>query len=542
MSHVGPVAGARWMGRGRSPDAAAGARALVRADLWILLGLVLLVIAYRVLTTPMIETGGDAAWHWFYAKTWLAELAGGHIRDHHAARFSINSLTAAFQGLFGTHLIVYYLPAFSMSVAQVIFVYLLCRRATGVWAAVLASLLVILHPQMARNGAQLIPGIFCGTYVIACFYMLSRNFAPPQGRTQTNIVLAAVLLFCAYLSKETNLFFAPACLLAVWAARRSHKDVGLFMVVLTALGLLEYLYYALRVEGAWLGRLSTISGHLRGMSDPQNLSPDHFGLTWLNLPLRRYAPAGVGGIVPAVAFYTACASAIYLILRERRFDSTRGLVSYALLSYVLIDAYAVKGFDPLTPLQMFLDRYLAVLVPLISVVIVFAADDVGAAVSTLGQRTVALGWKCLLAPAVTTSLVAGFLYSFHDANQRRYVTDPARHPFVVLQRYQKVIDDARAQCVPFVVEPGKPRKIADRMFSDRFHRLEWEELKGSEFGALGFPDGCSSRYADLRAYVDTEGSNGTVGAVLVALRNPEGPTGLFVDRQRLPVGRLMPAG
>jgi hypothetical protein len=541
MSHVGRFAGARRIKPGRFPDAASRAPALAGTDVWVLLGLVLVVIAYRVLTTPMIETGGDAAVKWYYAKTWLAELAGGHIRNHHAARFSINTLTAAFQSVFGTHLLVYYMPAFSMSVAQVVFVYLLCRRAAGVWAAVLACPLVILHPLLVRNGAQLLPGIFCGTYVIAALYMLSRNFDPRQGRIETNIVIAAVLIFCAYLSKEPNLFFVPACLLAVWAARRSYKDLGLFMVVLGALGLLEYLYYVLMVEGGWLGRLSTISGHLRAMSDVENLSRDYLGLTWLNLPLRRYAPSRAGGIVPAMAFYTACLSSLYLLLRERRLNTPRAMVAYAFLSYGLIDAYAVTGIDPLTPVQKFHARYMAVLVPLIGVVIVFALSDVGATVARL-LKPAAARRGSILQLGVTASLVMVFVYSFHNINRPRYVTNLAEHPFAVLQNYQAVVDDARARCVPFVVQPGKSRRITDRMFSDRFDRLKWQELERSDFEAIGFPEECASRYPDLRAYVDSAGRDGDVAAVLVAVRHPEGRPGLFVERQRLPIDRLIPEG
>jgi hypothetical protein len=540
MSHVGPVAGARWMGLGRYTDADSRERALARADLWVLLGLVLLVIAYRVLTTPMIETGGDAAVHWYYAKAWLAELADGHIRNHHAARFSINTLTAAFQAVFGTDLIVYYLPAFSMSVAQVVLVYLLARRVSGIWPAVLACLFVIMHPLLVRNGAQLLPGIFCGTYVIAALYMLSRSFGPQQGRIETNIVGAAVLIFCAYLSKEPNLFFVPACLLAVWGIRHSRRDLGLFIVALGALGLAEYIYYLLMVDGAWLGRLSVTMGHLGSMAALEELSSDDVALTWLDLPLRRYAPSRAGGLASAAAFYTACLAATYLLLRERRLDATRSLVAYALLSYVLIDAFAVIRLDPLTPVQKFHARYLAVLVPLMSLVIVFAISDVGASLARLFKP--AERWPRILQLGLTTSLIAGFVYAFHDANRKRYVTAIAAHPFTVVQRYQEIVDDARAHCVPFIVAPGKPQRIADRLFSDRFHRLKWQELERSDFEAVGFTQACASRYPDLRAYVDSAGRDGDVAVVVVALRHPGHRPGLFVERQRLPVTRLLPEG
>ena len=80
------------------------------------------------------------------------------------------------------------------------------------------------------------------------------------------------------------------------------------------------------------------------------------------------------------------------------------------------------------------------------------------------------------------------------------------------------------------------------MFSDRFHPLYWQELEGSEFEAIGFPAHCRSRYADLRAYVAAEGRDGSVDGVFVEVQDPEGRSGLFVERQRLPVARLLPQG
>jgi hypothetical protein len=94
--------------------------------------------------------------------------------------------------------------------------------------------------------------------------------------------------------------------------------------------------------------------------------------------------------------------------------------------------------------------------------------------------------------------------------------------------------------VPFAIAPGKARRITDRMFSDRFHRLNWQELEGSEVEAIAFPADCNSRYPDLRAYVDATGRDGSVDAVFVARQDREGRPGLFVERQRLPVARLLP--
>jgi hypothetical protein len=348
-------------------------------------------------------------------------------------------------------------------------------------------------------------------------------------------------MFCAYLSKESNLLFLPAFLLAVWAPRRSRRDVGLFIVAFAALALAEYLYYLLMVEGAWLGRLSKMAGHMRRMTTPDRLPPDHLGLTWLNLPLRRYAPSKVGGIAPAAAFYAACISAIYLLLRERRIDSTRAIVAYAFLSYVVINTYAVSGLDPLTPAQLFLSRYLAVLIPLMGVASVFAAGDIGAILSRLTRAVTSHRVGAFVGPVVTTLPVVALIYSFHDTNRSRYVTDVAVHPFVVLRGYQEVVNDARAQCAPFLVDSDKSQRIADRIFSDRFHRLRWEKLERSKFETVGFPDECSSRYPGVRAYTDAQARDGMVDAVFVATQNPEGSSGsgLFLERRRLPKEQLI---
>jgi hypothetical protein len=135
-----------------------------------------------------------------------------------------------------------------------------------------------------------------------------------------------------------------------------------------------------------------------------------------------------------------------------------------------------------------------------------------------------------------------FIYSFHDANRPHYVTNLAEHPFAILQNYEAVVDDARAHCVPFVVQPGKARTMTNLLFADRLHPLKWRGLEGSEFEAAGFPQDCASRYPDLRAYVDAAGRDGNMAAVLVAVRDPERRPGLFVERKRLPIARLLPEG
>ncbi|MCP4330748.1 MAG: glycosyltransferase family 39 protein [Alphaproteobacteria bacterium] len=278
--------------------------------------LICLLIGYRLITPEMIESGGDAL-----AKWWLARRASDTSfavmgNDHHSARFGINLVTYLVQQAFGTHPVVYYVPAYLMSAVEVVFLYLICRRVTGIWPAAVAVIGLILHPLMIRNGAQLLPGVFSGAYIMGALFFLAMCFDAKAEKIALYRTVSALFFFAAYLSKVPNLFFLPALVLGVWGIRRERRDVLWFLGLLLVLAALEWSFYVF-VKGHFYGRLVSLHGHYNGVIKfvANQLPDEYLTLNWLDLLKYRYAPKFMGGETVAYIFYAALGCAVYLVAR-----------------------------------------------------------------------------------------------------------------------------------------------------------------------------------------------------------------------------------
>ena len=507
-------------------------------DYWVLIMLILAALAYRLITTQMIETGGDAVYKWSVAMR-AAEYpvpvfpAG----NHHSARMSINYVAYAFQQIFGTHPIVYYFPAYLMSVVQVVFVFLFCRRAGGLWPAVLAAVALILHPQLVRHGAQLLPAVFSGAYVMGALYFLSRCFEPRAGSIAINRTLAALFFFLAYMAKVPNLFFLPALVLGVWAIRRDWRDVLSFLGLLFVLLALEWVFYIL-TQGHFLGRLGAVQYQI-GLSPEYILSmlpSEAQPLDWFDLFRYRYSPRFLGGLTTASMFYVSLASAIYLIWRLRRLASSEALISIALLCYVILAGAAIRGLDPLVPFQGFSPRYLVVLVPLSMTAVAIVVADIA---TLIGRRLAPQGAASIVKIVVIAVLILPVLWAFHERNHRYYVLSVETHPYTALSEYVSTVNDAAADCVPFILEQIKAESALKRVFLKDFYRVAGGVRGDAKPYSVGFAQTCADRYPDLNSYFSKIGGATEIDAVWVSRYDTTGRRNWTIERKPIPVSLLI---
>jgi len=313
--------------------------------------LIVLTGGLRLITLPMIDAGGDALLKWHQSKVALGLVPGPWEWSHHTARVGILLPTMIVQACFGTAPWLYYLPALTASLFQTGLVFALGFRLHGRLLGVCSAVLVLVFPPMRMSGAQLLPGVFSGTYIAAALLcLLCRRDTERHGRTL--LTLAALAMFAAYTAKLSNAFFIPGLIAAAWLWRKTERDVAYLALTTGALILLETAAYWIST-GHPLGRLGMVQA-------------SHAPMSPLGSPIEllgRYAdlPPSWSAALTLFALVTLASA-----WRPQRDGLAVTLVP---LSFLLGLTLAVRSFDPLLPAQAFNARYLTALLPCLALAI-----------------------------------------------------------------------------------------------------------------------------------------------------------------------------
>jgi hypothetical protein len=316
-----------------------------RLDLLTIGALVLATVIVRVATLRTIDLGGDAAFKWFFVRSWSASNPWKF--DHHTARFAINIPIWLSQRLLGTHPDVMYVAPLVASVLQVPLIYAIARMSSTRFVGVVACLLLLLFEPMVDASSQLLPGIFQGTYVLAASWAY-MHFAVSSQASQRWLLAVGALLFVAYLSMVATVYFLPGFALAVWLVRRNARDAAVLLGSFAGLVALETAIYALFSSYKY-GQFQII------LATHTDVRPT----TLLGL-FRRYA---VLSSQWRFALITCSIASCVLLARARR----PALVAIALVpaSCLLGMTFGVKHIGPLIPATDFSIRYFDVLSPFV---------------------------------------------------------------------------------------------------------------------------------------------------------------------------------
>lgn len=203
-----------------------------RASSWLFLGVVYevllvaalgtLVFYWRLLGLEQVEIGGDALKVWEFARQ-LAHGAGLPSEfNHHIARFGMVIPVLVAQLVFGSDAWVYYVAPLAASVVLHLSVYGIARKISGRFGGILAVVLLLGFGEMVRPSSQILPELFGPAYVCAA-YLAALFYTDATGRRARVfwLALTALLLFGAYGSKISYLYYAPGAALLVWRGRRT---------------------------------------------------------------------------------------------------------------------------------------------------------------------------------------------------------------------------------------------------------------------------------------------------------------------------------
>jgi hypothetical protein len=408
---------------------------------YILLGLLVFTLFFRLATLMMMNTGVDERDYWYSGKAIANGLPYPEL-SHRTTRFSVILPVALTQLLFGSHPNVYYVMPVLNSLLQVALAFAIGTKLRGRLTGFLAGLGLVLFPYMIRAGSQVRPEIFSMTYMLLVFYFFLEYMQRPEKEIRL-LLWTSVCLFVAYESKVTNLFFLPGLLLAILVYKKKLSHAFILAGAVVLLFLAETGAYALLTPYK-LGELQIISSHHLWAGNIFTV-PRFVDL------FNRYASPNLQAYwqVPFVAF--AAATVFYLV---KRTDSRVSGIGLAALSFFLGITFEVGSLHPITPAESFINRYFcSVLVPVFLVLAYLAEGIVRRALTALKPLSSRHPSRAYLAALVMGAVLVLGVFSLRSlpASMREYANSPLhleRHPLAVNEAYRAQINAALTQGIP----------------------------------------------------------------------------------------------
>ena len=393
----------------------------LRSDTFLLGALLVATLGVRLWTLRTPDLGGDAAFKWFFLRSWAAE--NPWVFDHHTARFSINVPAWLALRLFGSHPNVMYVAPLAAALAQVPLLYGVGRALGLRWAGLLACLLLLVFEPMADAASQFLPGIFQATYLLGALHAVVRFDCERRRRWA---IAAGIWLFAAYLAMVTTVYVLPGFVLALWLPRRRSGDVAWALGAFAVLWAVETAGYALWSKYPF-GQFQLI------LSTHTDVKP----ITFWGLFERYAALPPDWQLVLALWIVSA---ATLLPLRHRTRPAAWALWLFP-ASLLLGMTFGVKHLDPLIPATDFSVRYCDMLMPMIALCLATAACT---ALQPLARRS-APGRAGVLLTAASLAGIAGVAL----AAARLYQL-PSGHALVINQDQWQTLNDAYARGLPIV--------------------------------------------------------------------------------------------
>jgi 4-amino-4-deoxy-L-arabinose transferase-like glycosyltransferase len=467
-----------------------------RLNDWLIVSfLVAFTLLFRLLTLQMINVGPDEIDYWYSAKILFSKVPYGEL-THRTVRWGIILPTFLIQRIFGTHPIVYILGPILLSCLQSYFAYDVGRRLFNRGTGILAVLMLTVFPYMIRSGSQIRPEIFTLTYLLAGFWAIVRKL--PAFRTEKDwwgaVITAALLVFCAYETKITNVYFVPFFAVMIYSiGGKRPRPLLAFLGLLAAAYLVEHLAYLLGA-GARLGRLSIIARtHLESSYTGKFVRYTFLGLfdrfNGTNFPMLWKL---------AFLFYVLAAASLAFRWKGNDKGLWNRLVFLLVLSFTLFLTFAVKSIRPTIPMESYQNRYFTALLPwmflLIGAAIMELPGLLGTTLLALSERWTRVG---LVLCGIMLAFLGIFYFRLYPGSFAEYapaLSEPREHTISLYLRYTRLVNRAWDGGLPVVSvypgeeDSGKAIDTVNRVF------LRWRAREAARPTAKVVADGFSYQF------------------------------------------------
>lgn len=226
----------------------------------------LLAFVSACLVATSIWENGDIELKWWAVKAWADFQFPDFPPNHHNMRWAITIPAAIWVRLTGDGAVNYLLlnhVVFALTTAGL---YLLIRRLTTPFVALVALALWLVNPVAYSLPSNLMPEVYSMIYPVAALLLVRRSY---ETGSRWAYGWAIVMMFLAYGAKETNIFFMPGWGLYEILHRR-WKNVAMIIGVFGGLLIVETLIINALLSGSHImfGRAQAImqAGHLSEMT------------------------------------------------------------------------------------------------------------------------------------------------------------------------------------------------------------------------------------------------------------------------------------
>jgi len=424
----------------------------------ILISVVVFSLIIRLATLEFINPS-DNAYYWFSAKILLygqdyIQWMKTFSMAHQTTRFGLIIPLFLIQKLFGTSLYVIYILPVVISVLCTVLIFRIGVLFKNSSVGFIAAILFTIFPPLIRNGSQLFPDILVSLYILSAYYVLFR-YHRSDNKSILSIILAAVLSFFAYLTKEPAIFMVFGVFGALYMMERKYKELILFAVVFTFLFFSESCFYNLNF-GDFLGRFHIVkSQHLVQTDFPVLNSFFELFYRYIKIPLYW-----------KFVFYSYAFFLCYLFFKDKKADITLKAFAFIGFTFFFFTTFALKSIKPLIVAQSFQSRYLdagiAFMMPVagyylnlffnITIKKFRQVNNKDSDVNNLKTGV------CLALLLVMTVIYLSAFFNFHKKTKYSEDGNKISHPLFLLKDYSYNINSLYQQGYPILFKPIDYRK------------------------------------------------------------------------------------
>jgi hypothetical protein len=338
---------------------------LLKKDSTILVMLLFITLVFRIWTVMMIHTGIDERDYWYSAKAISQGFSYPYI-NHRTVRWGVIIPVAIQQLVTGIGPNSYYVMPILNALAQTMLLFFLGKRLFNRRVGALASLLLVFFPYQIRSASQIRPEVFSVTYILLFLFFFHTYLSNDNRKKALRyLVISSIILFIAYLTKITTLFFMPAAFILIGIYRKKYffRDSLLFGGVLLVLFLSETLAYNLAGEYP-LGQLSVIlSNHVADM--------DVLG-SYVEV-LKRYSLENLQ-LYWQLPIWLFFAFSTHALIKRR--DMNTVYLAICGITFIFFVTFTPSSLHPLKMAEPFVNRYFSAALPCIFLVLASYADSV----------------------------------------------------------------------------------------------------------------------------------------------------------------------
>lgn len=311
------------------------------------------LIVIRIFTMQMIDINPDASNYWQTARLWSLGHQTIHL-DHQTTRMAILIPLFILIKVFSYHPLLWYIVPFLF---QAIAIYFYWKSISDFFNKQLAYFVVLLlgvYPYLFPNFWHVMPATFSMFYTSIMFYLFFKYLKESKF---CYLLGTTFLLFAAYLTKITNLFFFPALVIILFKEKSSFKHIVLFCSILLGLYLLESGFYILLSD--YSSRLDVImNSHLDSSYNP-NLE------TYTNLSgfFDRFKSKNTPFLYQVILLLYPFTFAFFIYKKNKSMVNI-GIIVAVFLFFL---TFGIKSIDPLVLLSTPRSRYFKIILPWIFV-------------------------------------------------------------------------------------------------------------------------------------------------------------------------------